>query len=89
MIGAVPGQRYVAGEAIVRPGSVLYLFSDGAFEVTATDGRQLGLDDFLMLLGGPEAGTSGEAERIYKAVRSRSRPGPLDDDFSVLAVSFD
>jgi len=35
------------------------------------------------------AGTSGEPERIYKAVRSQSRPGPLDDDFSVLAVSFD
>jgi sigma-B regulation protein RsbU (phosphoserine phosphatase) len=89
MIGAVPEQRYSRGETSVAPGSVLYLFSDGAFEVIAPDGRQLGLDDFLMLLGGPEAGTSGEPERIYKAVRSQSRPGPLDDDFSVLAVSFD
>jgi serine phosphatase RsbU (regulator of sigma subunit) len=89
MIGAVPGQRYACAEAKVPPGSLLYLFSDGAFEVTAPDGRMLGLDDFLMLLGGREAGTSGEAERIYKAVKERTRPGPLDDDFSVLAVSFD
>jgi sigma-B regulation protein RsbU (phosphoserine phosphatase) len=74
---------------LVAPGSVLYLFSDGAFEVTTADGRQRGLDDFLMLLGGPEAGTSGETEHIYKAVKAIARPGPLDDDFSVLAVSFD
>ena len=89
MIGAVPGQRYTCAETPVAPGSLLYLFSDGAFEVVTPDGRQLGLDDFLMLLGGREAGTSGEAERIYKAVKERTRPGPLDDDFSVLAVSFD
>jgi serine phosphatase RsbU (regulator of sigma subunit) len=89
MIGAVPGQRYSRGETTIPPGSVLYLFSDGAFEVTSPDGRQMGLDDFLLLLGGPDAGTSGEAERIYKAVKGLSRPGPLDDDFSVLAVSFD
>ena len=89
IIGAIPGQRYLAGETRVPPGSVLYLFSDGAFEVTSPEGRQLGLDDFLLLLGGPEAGTSGEAEHIYKAVKGSTRPGPLDDDFSVLAVSFD
>jgi sigma-B regulation protein RsbU (phosphoserine phosphatase) len=89
IIGAIPGQRYVAGEATVPPGSVLYLFSDGAFEVTSPEGRQLGLDDFLLLLGGPESGTSGEAEHIYKAVKGHARQGPLDDDFSVLAVSFD
>jgi sigma-B regulation protein RsbU (phosphoserine phosphatase) len=89
MIGAVPGLRYTAAETAVPPGSLLYLFSDGAFEVTTPDGSQLGLDDFLTLLGGTEAGTPGEAERIYRAVKTRARPGPLADDFSVLAVSFD
>src|SRR5262249_4167660 len=89
MIGAAPEQRYRAAETVVPPGSVLYLFSDGAFEVTSPGGRQLGLDDFLMLLGRPEADTSGEAERIYKAVKARTRAGPLDDDFSVLVVTFD
>jgi serine phosphatase RsbU (regulator of sigma subunit) len=89
MIGAVPEARYQAAETVVPAGAVLYLFSDGAFEITTVDGRQRGLDDFLMLLGGRESGTSGEAERIYKAVRDTARPGPLDDDFSVLAVTFD
>jgi len=89
MIGAVQGQRYTAAETLVPPGSRLYLFSDGAFEVISPEGRQLGLEDFLTLLGGPSAGTPGEAERIYGAVKARARSGPLADDFSVLAVSFD
>ena len=89
MIGAVPGQKYTAAETLVPPGSLLYLFSDGAFEVTSPEGRQLGLEDFLPLLGGSGAGTPGEAERVYVAVRKQARPGPLTDDFSVLAVSFD
>ena len=61
---------------MVAPGSVLYLFSDGAFEVTTPSGRQRGLDDFLLLLGGPEAGTPGETRRIYKAVKEQRAPDP-------------
>lgn len=89
MIGAMPGQRYRAAETTVPPAALLYLFSDGAYEVTTSEGRQLGLEDFIPLLGGPEAGTSGETERIYRQMRARARPGPPADDFSVLAVSFD
>jgi len=89
MIGAVPGQHYRSAEARVPPGSMLYLFSDGAFEITTPEGRQLGMEEFLPLLGGEGAGTTGEAEGIYRAVRARARSGPLADDFSVLAISFD
>jgi len=89
MIGAALGQRYRPAEASVAPGSVLYLFSDGAFEVTTPEGQQRDLAAFLLLLGGHRAGTLGEAEHIYNQVKAGARPGPLDDDFSVLAVSFD
>jgi serine phosphatase RsbU (regulator of sigma subunit) len=88
VIGAAPQPNYVAADTYVPPGATLYLFSDGAFEITAADGRLCGLDEFLPLLGGAD-GTPGEAERIYRAVRQRAKPGPLDDDFSVLIVRFD
>ena len=87
MVGAMPGARFKAGSTDVPPGSALYLFSDGVFETTTPDGRQCGLDDFLPLLGrGPEG--PGESEAIYRAVRQGARPGPLDDDFSLLVVRF-
>ncbi len=37
--------------------------------------------------GGPPG--AGEAESLYRAVRGRAKPGPLDDDFSLLVVRFD
>jgi serine phosphatase RsbU (regulator of sigma subunit) len=88
IIGAMPNSDYAVHEVPVAPGSVLYLFSDGAFEVTAPDGHQCGIDELLPLLGAAESGTSGEAERIFHAVKQRSRPGPLDDDFSLLVMGF-
>lgn len=89
MIGAMPDYRYAASRVAVPPAAVLYLFSDGAFEVTDATGRQCGLEDFLPLLGRTDAGTVGEARRIYEDVRSRARPGPLGDDLSVLVICFD
>jgi serine phosphatase RsbU (regulator of sigma subunit) len=89
MIGGMPGYHYQAQTATVPPGATLYVFSDGAFEICDAEGRQYGLEDFLPLLGGDGAGKPGEAERIYRAVRERARPGPLDDDFSLLVVAYD
>jgi hypothetical protein len=71
----------------VPAGAVLYLFSDGVFEVLGADGQQRRLEDLLPLLQAPPDELP-EPERIYKAVRRDARPGPLDDDFSLLTVTF-
>jgi sigma-B regulation protein RsbU (phosphoserine phosphatase) len=89
MIGALPDYRYAASQVPVPHDAVLYLFSDGAFEITDAEGRQCGLEDFLPLLGTTDAGSVGEAERIYQGVRARAQPGPLGDDLSILVVSYD
>ena len=89
MIGAMPGQRFANGTATVPPGAALYLFSDGVFEVTTPDGRQLGLDDFLPLLEGAGGTGRGEAFRLYETVCAHAKAGPLDDDFSLLVMRFD
>jgi serine phosphatase RsbU (regulator of sigma subunit) len=89
MIGAMPTARFVTDRVQVPHGAALYVFSDGVFEVTAPDGRQLGLDEFLPLLAGTEARIPGETDRVYGAVRAMSKPGPLDDDFSLLLIRFE
>jgi len=90
MIGGAPAARYATDTVEVPPGAALYLFSDGVFEVTARDdGRQCGLDDFLPLLAGAAAAVPGESARVHEAVRALAKPGPLDDDFSLLLIQFD
>jgi serine phosphatase RsbU (regulator of sigma subunit) len=69
-IGIAADREVAAARAPVPPGSYLYLFSDGVFEITDQDGREWDLTQILALL---------------PAV---ARSGPLEDDFSALALCF-
>jgi serine phosphatase RsbU (regulator of sigma subunit) len=89
MIGMLPDQTYQVQQTTVPPGSVLYLFSDGAYEIATDDQRRWELSDFTPhLLEPPVTGTT-ETQRLYTIVRRAARPGLLDDDFSLLAVTFE
>jgi sigma-B regulation protein RsbU (phosphoserine phosphatase) len=80
--------RFRRGLAALPHGSRLVLFSDGAFETLAPDGRQRGLDDFLPLLLQAASPGPGAADRLLRALRGASRPGVLEDDATILVVDF-
>ena len=54
------------------------------------DERPAAVDAVGLPAAAPAAGVArdGDAERIYRAVRQAAGPGPLDDDFSLMAVTF-
>jgi hypothetical protein len=87
MLGAVPDSRFKAAQTRIPADSSLYLFSDGVFEILTRD-RQWRLDDFVRLLVQPMIAGTSECQRLYQAVRTVCRPGPLEDDFSLLVVTF-
>ena len=87
MIGAIPDQTYDVQETIVPPGTRLYLFSDGVFEI-ATDQKTWMLDDFLPLLLEPAVDGLSEPARLFQRVKQAAKAGPLDDDFSLMTVTF-
>jgi serine phosphatase RsbU (regulator of sigma subunit) len=87
-IGMLPAPHWEVGAVQIAPGSRLYVFSDGAFEIFDEAGRQRGLEDLRQILrDGAQAG-EWEARWLYDSVRATARPGPLDDDFSVMVLSF-
>ena len=88
MIGAFPGGRYEAREAGVPAGSTVYLFSDGVFEIVTAGQRRWELADFLPLLTAPPVAGSSEAERLHRAVTEAAGTAQLEDDFSLLVVTF-
>jgi serine phosphatase RsbU (regulator of sigma subunit) len=88
LVGAMPKVRYAVDEAVVPAGSSLYLFSDGVFDVVTAEQQQWRLHDFVQLLLSPVSKGLSEPQRLYEAVRAVARPGPLDDDFSALVVTF-
>lgn len=85
-IGIGADREFEAARATITPGSSLFLFSDGVFEITDRDGREWGLEQVLSLL--PVMANPGGARRLYDTMRMTARPGPLEDDFSALAICF-
>ncbi|MFZ2207331.1 MAG: SpoIIE family protein phosphatase [Porticoccaceae bacterium] len=88
LIGLMPDHAYKAEVLSVTPGATLYLFSDGVFEIVTATGKEWGLDDFLPLLTQAADPMATEPERLHRQVRAIARPGPFDDDFSLLTVTF-
>lgn len=89
LVGAAPETRYKADAITVPPGASIYLFSDGVFEIVTIDGIEWRLRDFLpLLLEAPVEGFS-EPERLFQDVRRMARPGGLNDDFSLVVLTFE
>jgi serine phosphatase RsbU (regulator of sigma subunit) len=87
-IGMLPDVEYDTLQTTVPPGSSLHVFSDGVFEIVTSDQKRWALSDFLPLLTRPAEPGVAESERVYRAVRQAAGPGVLDDDFSLLVVTF-
>jgi serine phosphatase RsbU (regulator of sigma subunit) len=88
MIGALPDVTYRVHQATVPPGAAVYLFSDGVFEIVATDGRLWTLSDLVPHLIEPRRPGVSEPERLYQLVRQTAYLHSLEDDFSLLTVTF-
>jgi serine phosphatase RsbU (regulator of sigma subunit) len=88
ILGAMPGYEYEKHQTTVPAASALYLFSDGVFEIVTSEGGRWALADFLPRLLEPQLPDVPEAERLYRSVRQAARPGPLEDDFSLMVLTF-
>lgn len=88
VIGALPEAGFQAAEVEVPAGARLFLFSDGVYELHARDGRAWALADLLPWLAQVPPADEAPARWLQQAVLAQARPGPLEDDFSLLAVTF-
>jgi serine phosphatase RsbU (regulator of sigma subunit) len=88
MIGMMADQTYDVQHTTVPPAHTLHLFSDGAYEIVTKDDDRWDLANFLPLLMEPAVPGMAEPDRVYRAVKKAAAAGPLEDDFSLLAVTF-
>ena len=89
IIGAKPDATFTEATVEVPPGSSMYVFSDGVFEIVDKSGRQWSIADFERLILEPQVADVGETQRLFDLVRDAATPGPLDDDFSLVVAQFD
>ena len=89
-IGMIPGVPFDNAEAVLPPGCNLFLFSDGAYEITQPTGTMWTLDEFAgtLRLSDPTLGQAdlGLVEATIRRVRGVEQ---FEDDVSILAVRFE
>ena len=89
LIGAVEGLEFGSGEVSVPAGSRLFIFSDGAFEVSYPDGSMWAFDDFVSTLTAtPSQGPAHRLDALVGRIRAISASNDLNDDFSMVELVF-
>jgi len=95
LIGFFPDAASTREQITVAPGSLLYLFSDGGFEVADAAGALLGYHAFATIVAAvardpataPPRAADGRLDAIVGRVMAHAA-GPLADDFALPEVSF-
>lgn len=90
MIGGFPDFDFDEKTIVIENKSVIYIYSDGVYEIMKTDKtfwNKEELDKYL--LENHQSAYGSELERLYQYVQSLHGSEHLDDDFSILKIEFD
>ena len=88
-IGLAPGVAYRSDARVLAPGSRLYLFSDGVFELRTSEGEERGFDELAAVVGRPAVAGLAESTRVEIDVRAAMAGRLYEDDFSLVVATFD
>lgn len=86
MIGGMPGVSYKSDSHEIPPGSRLFVFSDGVYEVAPPQGGYWQYSEFREYMAALPA--HGEIEALLAHVRAMGRREILEDDFSMVKATF-
>lgn len=87
MIGAIPGAQYETMSCEVEPGSRLFVFSDGVYEIEMASGATATLGDLVRNLS---ALAEGDLDQVVTSARAKQPPDrtTFADDFSLVKLTF-
>lgn len=86
-IGCMEGIPYSSASVPVDPGSRLYIFSDGVYEVRLLEDREMTLEDFIPLVASQPSQDAG-LQAVRSAVGELQGRMRFDDDFSLVELVF-
>jgi sigma-B regulation protein RsbU (phosphoserine phosphatase) len=88
IIGAMADVTFEAAEADLPPGSRLFVFSDGAYEITRPDGSMLSLDEFEGMVTTLAGHHPRPLAALVAALRTLRGAEQFEDDVSVMEILF-
>ena len=89
LLGAIDGLECTAREIDLPPGSSLWVFSDGAFEIPRTDGSMGSAESFRDLITSQPTPGKAAMDTVVASIKALTGGGDFLDDVSILVVDFD
>jgi sigma-B regulation protein RsbU (phosphoserine phosphatase) len=86
VLGCDPTAEFRNGSCEVKPGSRLYVFSDGVFEISRPDGRLTQLPDLIQQLGALASPGQSKLDELLKWAQATRGQASFEDDISILEV---
>jgi sigma-B regulation protein RsbU (phosphoserine phosphatase) len=88
VIGGWPASKYRSLSCTIAEGSRLFLFCDGAYEITLADQRVFTIDEFASLLGALPADSPVDLDAVIAQIRDLRGSPEIEDDLSIIAIQF-
>lgn len=88
-VGMFPESKYVDEYCNIEKYSSLYIFSDGAYEITQVDGTLWSLDAFIQLLISLQDTMDRKLDHVLNYLIALNSKEAFDDDLSILQINFD
>jgi len=88
VLGCDPATEFRSASCAVPTGSRLYVFSDGAYEISQPNGRTAQLPDLLEQLAQPISPGSSKLDDLVKWAQAIGGQTSLEDDMSILEIEF-
>jgi len=89
MIGVITDREPLVEDVQLGPGARLYIFSDGAFELTGQNGQQLGRAGLATLLSQHCSSSPGCVDAVGEDLRRLANGGSFPDDVSIVELVFE
>ena len=86
-VGILPDFVYECHESTLASPARLFLFSDGAYEVTRPDGDMMELEDFEDVLTRAVPEGASELDELLRFARDFHGSEEMDDDFSIIKMT--
>ena len=88
MIGAEKQYDFRYDTIKIIKNSMVYLYTDGAYEIKLPDGNMMDIDDLTRYLGENKSPVDDEIEKLYETLTRLNKSEKLNDDFTMLKVVF-
>jgi PAS domain S-box-containing protein len=87
MVGVEENLNFHSDRIEVGGKTVIYLYTDGAYEVNLPDGSTMSIGDLENFIGTYQNEQGDEIEALYEKLTKLNQEGKLEDDFTILKVN--